>query len=39
MTNKLGYDSVADLRASYPDFFWETVRPYIGDALRYLRVT
>ena len=39
MTNKLGYDSVADLRANYPDFFWKTVRPYIGDALRYLRVT
>ena len=39
MTNKLQYDSVADLRANYPDFFWKTVRPYIGDALRYLRVT
>ena len=26
-------------RANYPDFFWKTVRPYIGDALRYLRVT
>ena len=39
MTNKLGYNSVADLRANYPDFFWKTVRPYIGDALRYLRVT
>ncbi|MGB6659737.1 MAG: metal-dependent phosphohydrolase, partial [Xanthobacteraceae bacterium] len=24
---------------NYPDFFWKTVRPYIGDALRYLRVT
>src|SRR5215468_2623213 len=39
MTNKLNYDSVADLRDNYPDFFWKTVRPYIGDALRYLRVT
>lgn len=39
MTNKLQYDSVADLRANYPDFFWKMVRPYIGDALRYLRVT
>jgi hypothetical protein len=37
--NKLKYSSVADLRANYPDFFWRTVRPYIGDALRYLRVT
>ena len=39
MGDKLGYNSVADLRANYPDFFWKTVRPYIGDALRYLRVT
>ena len=39
MSNKLGYNSVEDLRANYPDFFWKTVRPYIGDALRYLRVT
>ena len=34
MSNKLGYNSVADLRANYPDFFWKKVRPYIGDALR-----
>jgi hypothetical protein len=39
MSNKLNYNSLADLRANYPDFFWKTVRPYIGDALRYLRVT
>jgi hypothetical protein len=39
MANKLKYNSVADLRANYPDFFWKTVRPYIGNALRYLRVT
>ena len=39
MSDKLKYSSVADLRANYPDFFWKTVRPYIGDALRYLRVT
>jgi hypothetical protein len=38
-TQKLNYNSVADLQANYPDFFWQTVRPYIGDALRYLRVT
>jgi hypothetical protein len=36
---KLGYRSVADLRAAYRGFFWQVVRPYIGDALRYLRVT
>jgi hypothetical protein len=39
ISDKLNYKSVADLRANYPDFFWKTVRPYIGDALRYLRVT
>jgi len=35
----LGYQSPADLRASYPGFFWKVVKPFIGDALRYLRVT
>jgi hypothetical protein len=39
MSDKLGYKSVADLRDNYPDFFWQKVRPYIGDALRYLRIT
>jgi hypothetical protein len=39
ISNKPGYHSVTDLRANYPDFFWKKVRPYIGDALRYLRVT
>ena len=37
MSNKLTYNGVADLRTNYPDFFWEKVRPYIGDALRYLQ--
>ncbi|MGB7454405.1 MAG: metal-dependent phosphohydrolase, partial [Pseudolabrys sp.] len=35
----LKYNSAADLRANYPQFFWKVVTPYIGDALRYLRVT
>jgi hypothetical protein len=35
----LKYNSAADLRANYPQFFWQAVRPYIGDALRYLQVT
>jgi hypothetical protein len=39
MSDKLGYKSVADLRDNYPDFFCQKVRPYIGDALRYLRIT
>lgn len=38
-TDKLGYQTSDDLRAAYPTFFWQAVRPYIGDALRYLRVT
>jgi hypothetical protein len=38
-SEKLAYKSVADLRDNYPDFFWQKVRPYIGDALRYLRIT
>jgi len=39
MADKLQYKSAADLRAAYPHFFWNVVRPFIGDALRYLRVT
>jgi hypothetical protein len=39
VNEKLGYRSVADLRAAYCGFFWQVVKPYIGDALRYLRVT
>ena len=35
----LGYTSAADLRHSYPGFFWRMVRPHIEAALRYLQVT
>jgi hypothetical protein len=38
-SEKLGYTSAADLRAAYPAFFWQVVRPYIDSALRYLHVT
>ena len=38
-SDKLGYRTPDDLRAAYPAFFWKAVCPYIGDALRYLRVT
>ena len=38
-SEKLGYQTPDDLRAAYPAFFWKAVCPYIGDALRYLRVT
>ena len=36
---KLGYETPADLAAAYPKFYWNAVRPYIGDALGYLRLT
>lgn len=36
---KFGFRTPADLAENYPPFFWVAVRPYIGDALRYLQVT
>jgi hypothetical protein len=39
ISNRLAYKSAADLRAKYPNFFWQMVQPYIVDGLRYLRVT
>jgi hypothetical protein len=36
---KLGFRTLEDIRAAYPGFFWQTVKPYVEDALRYLRVT
>jgi hypothetical protein len=36
---RLGYKNADDLRSGYPGFFWKAVTPYIGDGLRYLRVT
>ena len=39
MADTLKYKTAADLRANYPQFFWQEVKPYIGDALRYLKVT
>ncbi len=38
-SNKLKYSNAAELRTNYPRFFWQMVRPFIVDALRYLRVT
>lgn len=35
----LGYETAADLRAGYPKFFWQVVRPVIEEALVYLDVT
>jgi Transcriptional regulatory protein, C terminal len=39
VSSKLKFNSATDLRANYPQFFWQMVQPYIVDALRYLRVT
>ena len=39
IADTLKYKTAADLRANYPQFFWQEVKPYIGDALRYLKVT
>ena len=36
---ELGFTSPADLVEAYPRFYWSSVEPYIGDALRYLNVT
>jgi hypothetical protein len=39
VASALGYETAADLADAYPTFFWEKVRPYIGDALAYLQLT
>jgi hypothetical protein len=39
VNRKLGYLSPADLRRSYPKFYWNSVFPYIKDALEYLSLT
>jgi hypothetical protein len=35
----LGYRGPADLFEKYPEFFWESVQPYIQPAIRYLELT
>lgn len=39
MNQSLGYQHVGELRASYPQFYWDVIYPYICDSLRYLAVT
>ena len=39
IAERLGYKSSADLADEYPKFYWEKVRPYITDALGYLKMT
>lgn len=36
---RLGFKSSADLRADYPNFFWNQVYPYVQDAIRHLSTT
>jgi hypothetical protein len=35
----LNYKSPADVRSSYPKFFWTAVRPYLDEAVKYLSIT
>jgi len=39
MNTKYGYKSPNDLRKAYATFYWNTVSPFIKDALNYLRMT
>ena len=39
MNRQLGYTSPADLTASYPQFFWNSISPHIQTAIKYLNVT
>ncbi|MCP4216765.1 MAG: metal-dependent phosphohydrolase [bacterium] len=36
---KIGYKNPADLRKGYAKFFWDTVNPYIQEALKFLQIT
>ena len=35
----LGYTSPNDMRTNYASFYWNSVNPYIQDALQYLKLT
>lgn len=39
LNKEFGYNTPDDMRNNYAKFYWNTVYPYIQDALRYLRVT
>ena len=39
VAEKLGFKTAADLRSTYPAFFWNQVNPYLRPALDFLRVT
>lgn len=39
LNRQLGYESPADLVNRYPQFYWNSVSPYVQTAIRYLNVT
>jgi hypothetical protein len=39
VNRQLGYESPADLINRYPQFYWNSVAPYVQTAIRYLNVT
>lgn len=39
LNEKFGYQSPNDMRVNYASFYWDSVNPYIQDALIYLRMT
>ena len=39
INKNIGYYTPDDIRRNYAKFYWNTVSPYIQDALRYLKVT
>jgi len=39
LNRPFGYKNPGDMRKNYAKFYWNTVYPYIQDALHYLRVT
>ncbi|HEY9902153.1 MAG TPA: Npun_R2479 family HD domain-containing metalloprotein [Candidatus Sericytochromatia bacterium] len=39
VNQQLGYRHPEDLRLNYPKFYWNSVYPYIGNALEYLKLT
>ncbi|QFT33276.1 hypothetical protein FIV00_22480 [Labrenzia sp. THAF82] len=39
LNKQLGYDTPADLVLKYPQFYWNSVAPYIQKAIQYLKIT
>jgi hypothetical protein len=39
LNSQLGYESPADLVDKYPQFYWNSVAPYVQTAIKYLHVT